>query len=76
MRIKSESLVLDEQVRPVTETGLITRTGLNGQETGPTAESGENCNSAVNADQKVEAKVQDWRMPIIAYLKDPNCGAE
>ena len=76
MRIKSESLVLDEPVRPVTETGLITRTGLNGQETGPTAESGENCNSAVNADQKVEAKVQDWRMPIISYLKDPGRGVE
>jgi hypothetical protein len=26
--------------------------------------------------QKDEAEVQDWRMPIISYLKDPGCGAE
>ena len=28
------------------------------------------------SDQRVEAEVQDWRVPIIAYLKDPGRGAE
>ena len=63
MRIKAESLVLDEPVRPVAETGL-------------TAEGSMNSNSAENSTQKVEAEVQDWRVPIISYLKDPGCGAE
>ena len=35
-----------------------------------------NSSSAEIPAQKVEAKVQDWRMPIIAYLKDPSCGVE
>ena len=70
MRIKAESLVLDEPVRPVAETGLT------GPETGLTAEGSMNSNSAENSTQKVEAEVQDWRVPIISYLKDPGCGAE
>ena len=37
---------------------------------------GESSSSAENSDQKVEAEVQDWRVPIIAYLKDPVRGAE
>ena len=73
MRIKAESLVLDEPVRPVAETGLTVLTGL---ETGLTAEDGMNSNSAKNSTQKVEAKVQDWRVPIVSYLKDPGRGAE
>jgi hypothetical protein len=32
--------------------------------------------SAENSTQEVEAEVQDWRVPIIAYLKDPGRGAE
>ena len=32
--------------------------------------------SAKISTQKVEAEVQDWRVPIIAYLKDPGRGAE
>ena len=73
MRIKAESLVLNEPVRPVAETGL---TALTGPETGLTAEGGININSATNSAQKVEAEVQDWRVPIMSYLKDPSCGAE
>ena len=73
MRIKAESLVLDEPVRPVAEIGL---TVLTGPETGLTAEGGMNSNSAENSTQKIEAKVQDWRVPIIMYLKDPGRGAE
>ena len=63
MWIKAKSLVQDEPVRPVAETGL-------------TAEGGVNSNSAEIPTQKVEAEVQDWRVPIISYLKDPDCGAE
>ena len=76
MQIKAESLVLDEPVRPVAETGLTAPTGLTGHETGLTAESGISSSSAKNSTQEVEAKVQDWRMPIMAYLKDPGRGAE
>ena len=43
MQIKAESLVLDEPVRPVAETGLTAPTS---PETGLTAEGGMNSNSA------------------------------
>ena len=76
MRIKAESLVLDEPVRPVAETGLTAPTGLTGSETDLTAEGGMNNNSAENSTQEIEVKVQDWRVPIIAYLKDSDHGAE
>ena len=76
MRIKAESLVLDEPVRPVAETSLIALTGLTGPETGLTTEGGMNSNSVANSTQKVEAEVQDWRVPIVSYLKDPGHGAE
>ena len=69
MRIKAKPLVLDESVRPVAETSLTAPTGLTGPETSLTAEGGENSNSAENPTQKVEAEVQYWRVPIIAYLK-------
>ena len=76
MRIKVESLVLDEPVWPVAETGLTAPTGLTGSETDLTAEGGLNSNSAENSTQKVEAEVQDWRVPIISYLKDTGRDAE
>ena len=76
MWIKVESLVLDEPVRPVTETGPTAPTGLTSQETGLTAEGGMNSNSAKNSTQRVEAEVQDWRVPIVSYLKNPGRGAE
>jgi len=31
---------------------------------------------AENSDQRIEAEVQDWRVSIIKYLKDPSHGAE
>ena len=49
---------------------------MTGPDTGLTAEGGMNSNSAENSTQKVEAEVQDWRVPIISYLKDPSHGAE
>ena len=76
MQIKAESLVLDEPVRPVAETGLTAPIGLTGPETGLTTESGISCSSAKNSIQMVGVEVQDWRMPIIAYLKDPGRGTE
>ena len=50
MQIKAESLVLDEPVRPIAETGLTAKTSL-------TAKGGENSNSAEMSTQKVEAEV-------------------
>ena len=35
-----------------------------------------NSSSAENFDRKVQAEVQDWRKPIIKYLRDPGHGAE
>ena len=35
-----------------------------------------NSSSAEIPAQKVEAEVQDWRVPIIAYLKDTGRGAD
>ena len=64
MQIKAELQVLDEPVKPVDSTGLTTQTGL-------TAQSAENTNLAVE-----RAEDQDWRVPIISYLKDPSRGAE
>ena len=51
MRIKAESLVLHEPVRPVTETGLTAPTGLTDSETGVSSSSAE------ISTQKVEAEV-------------------
>ena len=56
MQIKAELLVLDEPVRPVAETGL-------------TAEGGVESSLVGNPNRKVEAEVQDWRMPIIRYIR-------
>ena len=67
---------MDEPVRPIAETGLTALTGLTGPETGLTAEGGMNSNSAKNSTQKIEAEAQDWRVPIVSYLKDPGRGAE
>jgi hypothetical protein len=70
MQIKAEAQVLDEPVRPVAETDLTAPTGLAGPETGLTAEGGVSSSSAEISTQMVGAEVQDWRTPIIAYLKD------
>ena len=76
MQIKAESLVLDEPVRPVAETGPTAPTGLTDPETGLTTKGGMSSSSAENSTQTVGAEVQDWRTPIIAYLKDSGRGAE
>ena len=47
MRIKAESLVLDEPVRPVAETGLTALTGLTGPETGLSDQTAENTDSVM-----------------------------
>ena len=49
MRIKAESLVLDEPVRMVTETNLTAPTGL-------TAEGGMNNSLAEHSTQRIEAE--------------------
>jgi len=71
MQIEAELQVLDEPVKPVDSTGLTAQTGLTGPETGLTAQSAENTNSAVE-----RAEDQDWRVPIISYFKDPGRSAE
>ena len=35
-----------------------------------------NSSSADNLDQKVGVEVEDWRVPIITYLRDSGRGAE
>jgi len=61
--MKAECLVLDAPVRPVSETGL----------TGNVAVGSD---SAKKDDSIVSAEAQDWRVPLISYLRDPGRGAE
>ena len=63
MRATAELLVLDEPVR------LDAPTGLTGQ-------TAENNKSADSSNSKGKAEVADWRVSIVAYLKDPGNGAE
>ena len=65
MQMIAELQFLDEPVKPVDATGLTCpETGLNDQ-------IAENTDSVMK-----KAKDQDWRVPMIFYLKDPGCGAE
>ena len=65
IQIEAVLQVLDEPVRPVNATGLT------GPEISLTAQSAGNTDSTVK-----RAEDQDWRVPIISYLKDPGRGAE
>ena len=83
MQTKAEFLVLDTPVRPVGDTGLTAQTGLTGPEIGLTGpEIGLTGNAAVGSDSAkkddsiVSAGAQDWRVPLISYLRDPGRGAE
>jgi hypothetical protein len=55
---------------------MTAQTGLTGRETGLTAQAAEDINSVMKDDSIVKAEDQDWRAPIIAYLKDPGRGAD
>ena len=63
MQAKAESLVLDQPVRSVCATSLT------GQAAGGT-------DSAVKDYLIIKAEHQDWRPPIVSYLKDSGRGAE
>ena len=41
-----------------------------------TAQAAKNAVSAIKDDSIIKAEDQDWRVPIISYLKDPGRGAE
>ena len=69
MQTKAEFLVLDTPVRPVGDTGLTAQTGLTGA-------AAVNSDSAKKVDSIVSAEAQDWRVPLISYLRDPGRGAE
>ena len=71
MQMIAELQFLDEPVKPVDATGLTAPTGLTSPKTGLTDQTAGNTNSAMK-----KAEDQDWRVPIISYLKDPGCGAE
>ena len=73
MQTKAEFLVLDTPVRPVSETGLTAQTG---PETGLTGDAVAGSNSAKKDDLIVSAEAQDWRVPLMSYLRDPGRGAE
>src|SRR6185312_2129421 len=69
MQTKAECLVLDAPVRLVSETGLTAQTGL-------TSDAAAGSDSAKKVDSIVSAEAQDWRVPLISYLRDPGRGAE
>ena len=71
MQMIAELQFLEEPVKPIDATGLTAPTGLTGPETGLTDQTAENTDSVMK-----KAKDQDWRAPIISYLKDPGRGAE
>ena len=76
MKTKAEFLVLDAPVRPVSETGLTAQTGLTGLETGLTGDAAVGSGSAKKDDSIISAEAQDWRVPLMSYLRDPCRGAE
>ena len=76
MQTKAEFLVLDTPVRPVGDTGLTAKTGLTGPETGLTDDTAASSDSAEKDDSIVSAEAQDWRVPLMLYLRDPGRGAE
>ena len=76
MQTKAECLFLDAPVRPVSETGLTAQTGLTGLETGLTGDAADGFGSAKKDDSIISAKSQDWRVPLMSYLRDPGRGAE
>ena len=41
-----------------------------------TGQTAENSESAATSNSKGKAKVADWRVPIVTYLKDPGHGEE
>ena len=61
--MKAMCLVLDAPVRSVSETGL-------------TGDAAAGFDSAKKDDSIVSAEAQDWRVPLISYLRDPGRGAE
>ena len=65
MQMTTELQFLDEPVKPVDVTGMT------GPETGLTDQTAENTDSVMK-----KAKDQDWKVPMISYLKDPGRGAE
>ena len=76
MQMKAECLVLDAPVRPVSETGLTSQTGLTGPETDLIGDAATGSDSAKKDDSIVSAEAQDWRVPLMSYLRDPGRGAE
>ena len=70
MRVNAELQVLDEPVRP------FIAAGLTGQETGLTDLSSRNDGSATKVDENIKVKHEDWRAPIVFYLKDSGHGAK
>ena len=63
MQTKAEFLVLDAPIRPVSETGL-------------TGDATDGFGSAKKDDSIISAEAQDWRVPLMSYLRDPGRGAE
>ena len=70
MQTKAECLVLDAPVWPVSETGQT------GPETGLSGDAAAGSDSAKKDDSIVSAEAQDWRVPLILYLRDPGRGVE
>jgi len=58
MQAKTELQVLDEPVRSVDSTGLTVQTGLTGHETGLTAQTTGDTNSAMKGDSSLKLKIR------------------
>jgi hypothetical protein len=69
IQAKAGLQVLDELVWPINATDLTSQIGLIGDETGLTAQTTGDTNLAIKDDSITKVEDQDWRVPIISYLK-------
>ena len=49
---------------------------MTGLETGLTGDAADGFGSAKKDDSIISAEAQDWRVPLMSYLRDPGRGAE
>jgi hypothetical protein len=67
---EAEALALDQAVQSPGAAGLTACTA------GLTACTLENPDSAIVASKTFEAELEDWRKPLVSYLRDPSCSVD
>jgi hypothetical protein len=73
---EAKSLVLEQAVKPPGAAGLTAICGLTACTACLTACTLENPDSAIVASKTIEAELEDWRKPLMSYLRDPSCSVD